>query len=106
MFIKFTYNTQKRKTNASLISNMEELKAKALEIFGNEVEHCDFMHEDEDKELVSLKNNEDLETCFQEAQANELKTINIYIELSSDKTQKARSLSKKRAQPNQEIGVI
>ena len=96
MFIKFNYKNQKRKTNAQ-IETIEQLRAKAVETFGEQIIYCDFMYEDEDKELVALVDDIDLETCIEEAQENQLNRINVFIELSSPKTKNARSMSRKRA---------
>lgn len=94
MHIKFSFRNQKRKTNTE-IKSVEELRQKALQIFGEQANYCDFMYEDEDNELVSIIDNEDFTICLEEAASNGLKCVSIIMKLSSPETKKARSVSKK-----------
>ena len=96
MLIKFSFRNQKKKINAE-IKSVELLREKAVQIFGEQANYCDLMYEDEDSELVSIIDNEDLSICLEEAETNGLKCVNIILKLSSPETKKARSVSKKNA---------
>lgn len=95
MFIKFKFNQTSRKIKKD-IKTIEELKQEALAIFGDKVTYCDYLYEDEDLELVNIIEDIDLENCYEEAEENGSKSIKIFLELSSPKTKRARSISQKK----------
>jgi len=95
MFIKFKFKNTSRKIKQE-ITTFEALKTQAKKIFGDEITYCDFMYEDEDLELVNIIEDIDLQNCFEEAKENGLRGIKIFLELSSPKTKRARSISQKK----------
>jgi hypothetical protein len=96
MFIKFKFNNTSRKIKKD-ISSFEELKQEATKIFGEKIIYCDFLYEDEDCEMVSIVDDNDLENCLSEAKDNGQKGVKIFLEVSSPKTKRARSISQKKA---------
>lgn len=96
MQVKLSFKNQTRKSNTE-IKTVDELRKLAVKFFGDQAIYCDFMYQDDEKESVSIIDNDDLLICLEEAEENGMKSVSIQLKLSSPDTKSARSVSKKNS---------
>lgn len=93
MFIRIKYDRKCRKTSEN-VQTIEDLKKLIVHFFGPEAEKLHILYRDSENELVSIIDNDDLLTCYNEAE--EMDQSNVTIILKS-KLEGSRSSSSKKS---------